>query len=515
MGYLLSSYKKAVFDEIVNSISTNTSQYYAFVSNPKETSETQPVTTDIYSSMFDFSWNMIFGKKITANDVMPVIKKNIWAANTVYDRYDNNSETMFENNNFYAITEPLTVGGSYHVYLCIDNNNGAPSTVSPNSSEIPSQQFSQVYNFKTEDDYVWRYITSITYEIYNKFATNDYVPIYPNNNVVATASSSSGVDNVLVANGGAGYVTYHEDIIQYANSSIIRISNTAVSTNNFYNNCAIYIYNTDYTSQLKNISQYVSNNTGNWVITDTSLDISLISPGSTRYSISPSVVFETDAEVAPKAFATINASTNSISSVIVYQSGANLSWANAYVRSISGAGAVLNTVIAPPGGHGKNPAVELNMKGYCVSFKFSNTENGTILSSNTVYNKIGLLKNPHAINFDTAQKEGRYSGNTFSSVLECSVNHTFNKGEYVIGSVSKAIGTVAFANSTNVFLVGDKHFANGEFVSNTTTSNVTAINITSRGDVYIKDLVPLYAQNINNVNRETNQTESFKLIIKL
>jgi hypothetical protein len=241
----------------------------------------------------------------------------------------------------------------------------------------------------------------------------------------------------------------------------------------------------------------------------------LISPGSTRYSISPSVVFETDAEVAPKAFATINASTNSISSVIVYQSGANLSWANAYVRSISGAGAVLNTVIAPPGGHGKNPAVELNMKGYCVSFKFSNTENGTILSSNTVYNKIGLLKNPHAINFDTAQKEGRYSGNTFSSVLECSVNHTFNKGEYVIGSVSKAIGTVAFANSTNVFLVGDKHFANGEFVSNTTTSNVTAINITSRGDVYIKDLVPLYAQNINNVNRETNQTESFKLIIKL
>jgi hypothetical protein len=72
-----------------------------------------------------------------------------------------------------------------------------------------------------------------------------------------------------------------------------------------------------------------------------------------------------------------------------------------------------------------------------------------------------------------------------------------------------------FANSSQVFLVGDKDFANGEFLSNTTALNITAMSITTRGDLYTKDIIPLYVQNINNVDRQPNQSESFKIIIKL
>lgn len=473
--------------------------------------------------MFEYTWKMIFGKKITINDIMPVIKKNIWVPNKVYDKYDNKSEKIFETDNYYVITEPLTVGGEYHVYLCIDNNNGAPSTVSPNSSEIPSQQFAQVYNFITiPDKYVWRYLTSITSEIYNKFATDDYVPVYPNNNVVATSSISSGIDNIVVANGGVGYTAVASGTVVF-NPDIytIKIAENSSEIADYYANSSIYLYNSSSTtsqSQLKNIKSYVANSNGKWVIVDSSdpVNTALIINGSTQYYISPKVVFQTDSIVMPKARSIVNAVTNSIDSIIIYDGGANLSWANASISSNYGAGAILEPIVSPPGGHGKDPAIELNMKGFCVAFSFGNTENGVILSSNTVYNKIGLLKNPYGINTTTGQKTERYENPAFGSVIKAAVSHTFIPGDTLVGSTTGARGIVAAANSSYVYIVGDKTFANGEYVSNTTVTNIANLNtIVSRGDVYTKDLIPIYVQNINNVNRVENQTESFKLIIKL
>lgn len=515
MGNLLASYKKAVFDELANSISTNTSQYYAFASNPKEyVGEVPPSTKDNYSSMFEYTWNMIFGKKITDADIIPVIKKNIWTPNTVYDRYDNTSETMYDRNNYYVITQPEVVGGSYHIYKCINNAGGTPSTVKPSSIGNPTQSF----NFVTlPDNYEWRYITSISPELYDKFATADYAPVYPNNSIALTASINSGVDVVVVANGGAGYTTYASGKVQSnPNTTVVQISNNASEIAGFYSNSSLYLYNTiSATSQLKNISNYVVNSAGKYIITETPVNTALIVPGSTNYSISPKVVFETDGTSAPTAFSIINTFSNSISSVVVYDSGANVSWANVSIQSTYGSGAVVYAIVAPPGGHGKDPAVELNMKGYCIAFDYNTAETDVFLASNTVYNKIGIIKNPHSINSNTAAKMDRFSNNTFNCLLKANVNHTFTRGELVVGSTSKARGTVVFANSSQVYLVGDKDFSNGEFVSNSSTSNVTSINIFSRGDLYVKDLVPLYTQNINNVVREPNQTELFKIIVKI
>lgn len=513
MGNLLPSYKKAFFDEIANSISTNTSQYYAFASNPKEyVGDVPEVTKDNYSSIFEYEWNMIFGKKITEDDIIPVIKNNTWSSGTVYDRYDNTSNTMYDKNNYYVVTQAANPQGDYFIYKCINNANGSPSTVNPNSVGLPGAN-----TFMTlPDNYEWRYITTIPLALYNKFATGDFIPVYPNTQIVTEASNNSGVDVVVVANGGGGYTTYHSGVITgYANTTVLKIQNDASDVAEFYANCSIYMFNNNApTPQLKNISNYVVNSSGKWVYTDTSVNTSLILTNSTNYSISPKVYFETDAAAKPTAFSVVNTSTNSISNIIVYDSGANVSWANAEIRSNYGSGAILYAIVAPPGGHGSNPAVELNMKGYCLAFNFNDSESNTIITSNTVYNKIGILKNPYSIT-STGSKNVRYSSNTFSCLLKANVNHTFNKGEVVIGSTSKARGTVVFANSSQVYLVGDKTFSNGEFVSNSTASNVTSISITTRGDVYTKDITPLYVQNINNVTRQQNQSESFKIIIKI
>jgi hypothetical protein len=110
-----------------------------------------------------------------------------------------------------------------------------------------------------------------------------------------------------------------------------------------------------------------------------------------------------------------------------------------------------------------------------------------------------------------------FSSNTFSQVLKANTNpvYTFNTGETVTGVLSGAKGIVVFANSTQVYLSGDKKFIDGELVANAAGSQVTTISIQTRGDIYTKDLKPIYVQNINNVNRLDDQTETFKLIIKV
>ena len=157
----------------------------------------------------------------------------------------------------------------------------------------------------------------------------------------------------------------------------------------------------------------------------------------------------------------------------------------------------------------------LNMKGIAIGFKFSNTESNTILGTGVTYNKIGLIKNPYAMLANTA-KGSRYAANTFNQLLKANVSpsYTFTKGDVVFGANSKARAIVAFSNSSQVFLAGDKNFTDGEGVY-TTGSNLTYISIQSRGNIYTKDINPLYVQNINNVNRSNTQTESFKLILQV
>jgi hypothetical protein len=517
MGKLLASYKKALVDEIVDNIASNTSQYYAFAANPVPyTSVAQEVTNDDFSTYFINDWTMLFGKKLFNNDILPVIDRNIWSTNTVYDRYDNTSNTLYENANFYVVSEPSTSGGDYRIYKCIDNANGSVSTVDPSSIGTPTQPTT----FQTSDNYKWRYISSVSSAIYDKFATNDYIPVYPNTTIQSSSLLYSGVEVVMISNSGAGYDAYTSGTVRSnPNSTLIQIENSSSDNNDFYVNNAIYIYNiSEATSQLKIVADYVSNSSGKWIFLDSPANTSSITPSVTQYLISPRVVFNTDGSTQPRAYTTINASSNSINSIVILDKGSNITRAEARVVSNSsfGSGANVYCIVPPPGGHGNDPAIELDMKGFAVSFNFANSESNTIITSNTVYNKIGIIKNPHILE-SNGTKGARYSSNTYNQTIVANVSPSFvfTTSEVVTGSNSGAKGIVVFSNTSQVILVGDKNFEDGELLANSSGSLVTSIAIQSIGDIYTKDVKPLYVQNINNVNRLDNQTESFKLVIKV
>jgi len=521
MGKILPSYTKEIIQELIDSIIANTSHYYVFGANPVAYGNTVPnVANSDYETTFINDWQMLFGKKITGGDIVPVVEKNTWTANTIYSMYNNLSNTVHSNNNFYVVTQPLIVGASYHVYKCIDNANGSYSTVDPSTIGTPTQPTT----FQTADGYKWRYIYSVSSKNYEKFSSEGYIPVYTNATISATATNYAGVEVVNIVNGGTGYSTYHNGIIQAnPNSSLIQIENTASENNDFYVNNSIYIYNSfDSTAQITYIIDYIANTSGKFVFVSPTVNTSIISPSISQYKISPKVKFETDGDNDPVAYSVINTTSNSIQSVVILDIGTNISWANVTIQSNSsfGSGANLYAIVPPPGGHGYNPSVELNTKGFATAFSFANTQSNTIPTANVLYNKIGIIKNPLTLSANistgTISKSTRYTANTFDQILKANVSpsYVFNVGEKVVGNTSGSRGIVVFSNSTVVYLSGDKTFIDGEYVSNNAGNYVTTIAINEVADIYTKDLSPLYVENINNINRNDEQTESYRLTIK-
>lgn len=526
-GELLPRYKQAIVEDLIQSITGNTSIYYAFASNPTLYDGLAPNTqVDDFSTFYENGWNLLFGKRIANTDVMPLIKRFDWQSNTIYLSYDNiSSFANTGNNTFYVSVPPSSPGGYYHIYKCIDNANGEPSTQVPDLRET--------YSFTLSDGYTWRYIYSISSSNFSKFASDDYLPVYANNSLVASAYNYSGVDKVVLTNRGSDYRTYHDGtILSAVNESLVQISNTASGDNDFYTDSSIYLYNTgSATGQLRKITSYVSNSSGKWCYLDGIINTDFIIEETTQYKISPTVLFDTDGNESPLAYSVVNSVSNTISDVVLIETGYGITRASAsiFANSAYGSGATLRCIVPPSGGHGSNPVTELQTVGLCITSSFVETESNTIVtkvgntsvSANLTFNKIGIIKDPYEL-YGVGEKGAvQFSSNTFDQIFKADLNEdlseatVFEKDSYVIGETSGAKGKVLFCNTSQVYLVGDKHFINNEIIVEENGNVNTNINITHRGDIYAKDFRPLYVENVNDIERSDEQSETFKIIIRI
>lgn len=503
---LLPTHKKSLFDELQDAIEGNTSSYYAIGTRHIAFDDdivpaASTLENDNDNRIIPQS-QMLFGKRILATDIVPMIRNIPWEANTVYTRYDHTQNLA--NTNFYVIAEPEDQGGDYRVYKCLDNNDGSPST------ELPA--LAQIAPFTTSDSYMWKYMYSITTANYEKFATVDYAPVFPNTNVVDQAYEYSGLDVFTVANVGGEYSTFTSGTIRaIANNKCLQIDTNASDIPDYYTKSDIYVGQ----SQLRTISQYVSNTAGNWVFFNKAVNTEIILPNSTQYSIAPSVRITGDGDVDAEAIAHVNTETTGISSITVVEPGYGYSHAtvNIVANSSFGAGANVYAIIPASGGHGSNPAAELNMIGYGVVFSFDAAD---VLPTGVSYSTVAIIKNPYALsNIDGSKTENLYANTTFSQVLAGEVASLFDFDEEVTGESSGAVGKVAFANSTHVFLTGDKYFTNNEIITGSTSAATSNLVINTRGSIYAKDVDVVYVQNNNKITRVAGQSETFKLIIKL
>lgn len=176
---------------VSNEIQYNRANYYYFLGKvePWGINDNVPslMQADSDSENALIRTNALYFKKISANDVALVTTRYNWESGTVYSRWDHTKNMQLEK--FYCMTN------DDNVYKCLNNNNGAPSTVKPTGQSL--------YEFKTSDGYLWKYMYNIPSFKRTRFTTSLYMPVQKA--LTNSFYNRGSADDVAITNPGSGY----------------------------------------------------------------------------------------------------------------------------------------------------------------------------------------------------------------------------------------------------------------------------------------------------------------------
>lgn len=418
------------------------------------------ITNTLESTLIDPFEEMVFGKRVSANDVAVMIPRYTWTTNTQYAAYRSNEDLT--NKQYFVVVD---AGSAHHVFKCLDNNGNAYSV---NAPDIQQTSADDEY-YATNDGYQWKYMYSITSANFSKFATANSIPVFANSAVTGNAVSGA-IDVIGVTYRGSNYNTYlsgtfeSDDVRIGGDDTLYYIANNASSSNNFYTGSYIYLTGGTGAGQGRRIVDYTVIG-GSKTITLSSAFTTNPTAGTT-YEITPAVVVEGDGDDA-EARAIVNTSAaNTIARIEIINRGRGYTWASARVTGNTGGvsnAAILRVDMGPKGGHGSNPEYELQGTSLCISVTFANSEVGTIPVVND-YRTIGLIKDPLYANV---------------ALTLTSPTGSFSVGEIVTQNTSNATGVVTEWDTISTLTLTN---VNGIFVTSQTvrggTSNATG-NVSS------------------------------------
>jgi hypothetical protein len=152
-------------------------------------------------------------KKITSNDMSPVIERINWISGETYDYYEDDID-MFELDANSSLVKRFYVKNRFdQVFKCLWNNNGGAVSTEP-SFEPGTFNANQV--FQGADDYKWKYMYTISSGNKQKFMDETWMPVPVSEeapNPVYTFAGRGRIDVINVTNGGTGYDPINAAII--------------------------------------------------------------------------------------------------------------------------------------------------------------------------------------------------------------------------------------------------------------------------------------------------------------
>ena len=407
-------------EQFVYSVS-NLDGYYVFAAKHTPFSNgdvTPPTPTDsVANNTYTVYNDMLFGKRVANTDVIQMIPRVDWTANTVYAMYDD-ADSQLMTKQFYAT---VNTGSQYHVYKCLYNGGNVASTVEPTGTDNDAFEFAN-------DGYIWKYMYSSSSATMTKFASNNYIPVVANSSVTGNAVSGS-IEVIYVEDGGTGYDNYlansfalSSDIKVAGDEYDYRLAGSASTEDDFYNGCLLLITSGSAINQYREIVDY--SGATRVATVNGAFSTSAEPAAGDTYEIHPLVdVFDTGGTKQTNCIARAIANSsaaNTIHKVEVIAPGSGYRSATAVILVSNQVGvsatANLRPIISPPGGHGANVHAELGANYAGVSVQFIEqdgdvdaTGNGIIRTDND-YRQVGLLKNPRFANVVISYSAGNTVG---------------------------------------------------------------------------------------------------------
>ena len=194
--------------------------YYTFIGLPNASEVSSswdtspPSPRDCFDDANTYYDTMLALKKISADDIRPVVRKIGWASATIYDMYRhdvnrNNLSRPSNKTSLYA-SNYYVVNSEFRVYICLNNGidpenpNGRPSLDEPLFTDLEPRAAGT-----SGDGYIWKYLYTISPSDVIKFDSLNFIPLpvdWETNSVYQTvrnnAITSGQLKTVTITNRG-------------------------------------------------------------------------------------------------------------------------------------------------------------------------------------------------------------------------------------------------------------------------------------------------------------------------
>jgi len=498
---------------------------------------------DILNTQFEkreFQRRVIFGNKVTDDDVRYMFMLNDWTSGTIYDDFDDTQDSSLLNM-FVTITNDE---GNYYVYKCISNSNATASTVAPSINVgVDGGVSASTYETVTSSDgYVWKYMFSVTNSDAKVFATTDSLPLpYPAyGDAAVKAAAKEDVSQVIITNtpnslfasctfgpgtveetdptgiASASTVTLDSVVVDGTdtNKKSIRVKispksgNFLATANNFYTN--LYLWRSD-GKVFDILTSVVPSASGVFidVVISTTETKASFDDGAKTYKLLPkiSVSRSVSTGIPCIAYGIIDR-FGTLVNVEFQNKGTKYKHATATLLLPPGVAEAASTasltptslraVVSPKGGHGSNPINEMSMSRLAVITNFSGED--VLIPDSNNYTKVALLKNP---TFSDGTNPTQFDNRTVITIAG-NVTSTAVVGSYITQSVTLSGGT----GTESETVIGRIHESVYDGSTNTLIYLVDYSgdfqNIYQTGDVYVRTTPTSSDANVLSINNASN-----------
>jgi len=500
----------------IESIENVNNSYYVFVglANPTEVgfgrttnwNSNTPNPIDNIDYLNHYKSTILYGKKITSDNVRRVIKNNKWISGQKYEMYRPDYSVL----NPSPITNSLrlydslyyVVNKDFNVYICIDNGSSG-SNPTGNASLIEPIH-TDLEPVKYNDGYSWKYLFSVATDLI-KFDSTEYVVI-PNNwdtstgNIAAVRNNGDSslnnnqIKKVYIENSGLNYGLPSQAIYDIVGDGSggkvsIEVSNTRIT------NATVTQGGKNYTYALVDLG------TSSFTVGQIAAELIPIIPPSRGHGFDIYQELGTD-------------------KILVYARFDNTSKQFPIDAEFSQVGILKNPTIFDSSGENKNIYTSNNFSAvYAIKFSsvvgdpsigdkiFQSVTGGTAYGWVTSYDKETQVLKYY-------QDRSLYFNGGISNVDNLGISSEFSDNNTNLAFVSSSVNNVASSG-------GFTGTIDTSFTGITTTISNKLINLgvpftggLSQPEINNKSGEIIYIDNRPTVQRSTNQVEDFKIILE-
>lgn len=512
------------------------------LSNPVVSETSPPTPKNTRAEDLEAREQMIALKKIRAEDATLSVRRYNWDSSglTIYQPYSVTDENLFNHPTQDEI-EAANIAGSYkagslyvvtdqyHIFKCLSNGGGAKSTVKPTLPLSPP------YVVNTVDGYSWKYMATLSNFQSQYFFTNQWLPVKTltvddgSNQWDVQASAVEGsIDSYIVQDGGNGYTNVISASLTgaTANTGTLPVVPEIALVDGAYVGCDVWVTGGPgfpsgpflCTAYVAATRQFTIN--GAWAAS-----------GGTQVQILPHATITGDGSGA-SAKVTVDTLTGKVNFVIPTNVGSDYGFASvAITGGTTGTPATVIAQMSPSGGHGKDIEKELNACFAQLTARLPYDDGSGDIPLANDYRQVGIIR-------DVLQPDGLTLANDTTlraskgiSLINVStgVGGAFQPDELIIGTdgftttQARIISFITGPGPTDATIhyyqdstTGFTPFADGFAITGSVTgasANIpTGGLISSEIDLQSGDI--LYIDNKRPTNREINQTEILRAVIK-